>query len=538
MKPWLKIAIGAVVLVILAVLIVPFFVNADSFRPMLENQLSSALGRKVTLGKLSFSLLSGSVVADQLSVADDPAFSTEPFLQAKSLKIGVDVGAFVFHRQIDVKKFVAESPEIHLISNQNGIWNYASLGRTQTNSAPSGAGTPQFIVGVAQITDGKVVVSSIPATAQPFVYDAVDITVDNLSYGHVMPFSLTANLPGTGTVALSGTAGPINQQDASATPLNAQLTVRDFNPVKAGLLPASAGIGMDADIDAQLKSDGKTATSNGRIVAQHLLLAKNGTPASNPVNLTYKVQDDLKAQTGELRDMAIETGPVTVHVAGTFATKNPATTVDLHVNAIKVPVDAVEALLPAVGVRLPTGSQLKGGALTAQLAVTGTATAPTIAGPIEVDDSQLAGFDLGSKIQGLRAITGTSGATAIQVLHADVRQTPAQTELSNINCVVPAIGTATGQGTVTASGALNFQLTAKLSGTGAVGATIDTAAQALGGLAGNLLHSASNASVPMTITGTTSNPVIRADVQAMMKGSAGTAAKKSLGNLLQGLVPK
>jgi AsmA protein len=201
-------------------------------------------------------------------------------------------------------------------------------------------------------------------------------------------------------------------------------------------------------------------------------------------------------------------------------------------------VDAVEALLPAVGVRLPSGSQLKGGTLTAQLEITGTTTAPVIAGPIEVDNTQLAGFDLASKIQGLKALTGTGGGTGIQVLHADVRQTPAQTQLTNINCVVPAIGTATGQGTVAASGALNFQLTAKLSGSGAAGAAVDTAAQALGGIAGGALHTAANASMPMTITGTTSNPLIRADVAAMAKGSLGNAAKKGLGGLLGGLVPK
>ena len=196
-----------------------------------------------------------------------------------------------------------------------------------------------------------------------------------------------------------------------------------------------------------------------------------------------------------------------------------------------MPVDAVEALLPAVGVRLPSGSQLKGGTLTAQLAITGTATAPVIAGPVEVDNTQLAGFDLGSKIQGLKALTGTSGGTAIQVLHADVRETPAETQLTNINCVIPAIGTATGQGTVAESGALNFQLTAKLSGSGAAGAAVDAAASALGGVAGNLLHTAANASVPLTITGTTSNPVIRANVAAMAKGRAG---KKGLGDCCRG----
>ncbi len=538
MKRWMKIAIGVVVVVLLAVLIVPFFVNADSFRPMLENQLSGALGRKVTLGKLSFSLLSGSVVADQLTVADDPAFSADPFLQAKSLRIGVDVGALLFHRRVNVKKFVAESPEIHLISNEKGVWNYASLGHGGAQASQQPTTATQLTVGEADVTDGKVVVSSIPAKGQPFEYDTVNITVDNLSFGRVMPFSVKAQLPGDGTVALSGTVGPLNQQDASATPLSAQLTVHGFDPVKAGVLPASDGIGMQADIEAQLKSDGKTATSTGRIVAHHLLLAKGGTPTTDPVHLSYTVQHDLQARTGLVKQVAVDAGPVTIHVQGTYAMTAAATTLNLQVNASRVPVDSVEALLPAVGVQLPSGSQLKGGTLTAQLAITGSATAPVIAGPVEVDNTQLAGFDLASKIQGLKSLTGTSGGTAIQVLHADVRQTQGQTQLSSINCVVPAIGSATGQGIVAQSGALNFQLTAKLSGTGSAGAVVDRAAQALGGIAGNLLHTAANASVPLTITGTTSNPVIRADVKAMAKGSAGAAAKKGLGNLLQGLMPK
>ncbi len=63
-KRWIRIVVAVVVLLAAAMLVVPLFVNADSFRPTLEGQLSSALGRKVTLGKLSFSLWSGSLVAD------------------------------------------------------------------------------------------------------------------------------------------------------------------------------------------------------------------------------------------------------------------------------------------------------------------------------------------------------------------------------------------------------------------------------------------------------------------------------------------
>ncbi len=111
-KRWIRVVVAVVVLLAAAMLVVPLFVNADAFRPALESQLSSALGRKVTLGHLSFSLWSGSLVADNVAIADDPSFSTGPFLQAKSLRIGVEVGALLFHHQVQVTKFVAESPQV------------------------------------------------------------------------------------------------------------------------------------------------------------------------------------------------------------------------------------------------------------------------------------------------------------------------------------------------------------------------------------------------------------------------------------------
>ena len=58
--PLISVLVGVVVLLLLAVVLVPLFINANTFRPTLETQLSSALGRKVTLGNLSFSIFSGS----------------------------------------------------------------------------------------------------------------------------------------------------------------------------------------------------------------------------------------------------------------------------------------------------------------------------------------------------------------------------------------------------------------------------------------------------------------------------------------------
>ena len=77
MKRALKIVGIVVVVILLAVIALPFLINVNSFRPKLESELSTALGRQVKVGNLSLSILSGSVSAEDLSISDDPAFSKD-----------------------------------------------------------------------------------------------------------------------------------------------------------------------------------------------------------------------------------------------------------------------------------------------------------------------------------------------------------------------------------------------------------------------------------------------------------------------------
>lgn len=581
-KRWVKVVTVLFALVIILVFIVPLFVNADTFRPMIESDISSAVGRKVTLGHLSFSLWTGSIKADNIVIADDPNFSQQPFFQAKSLRIGVETGAFLFHREVHITNFVADSPEIHLISAQNGTWNYSSIGHSspqnqqqaeqhsgatptaqqparpantpeQSTPAPSTAPQQQsstasgITIGDLKISNGSVIVSSNPPHGQPFVYNNVDVSVKNVSYTQSMPFTLTASLPANGTVHLDGAAGPINQQNTADTPLQATLSVKSFNPVKAGVLPASEGISMDADIEAQVHSDGHTLTSTGKVHALHLQLSPQGSPSPQPVDMGYKLSDDLQARTGRIEDLTVQAGSAAAHANGTFRMAGDNIELNVKLSAPNLSVDQLEALLPAVGIRLPSGSSLHGGTLTANLTLTGTEKAPDIAGPIQVDNTRLAGFDLGSKIQGLKTLGGTGGGTSIQKLSANVHSTVPSTQLSNIDCVVPAIGEATGNGTVSAAGALDFHLTAKLNSNSTVGGLANTATSAIGGMAGNFLHSSATNGVPLTVTGTTSNPVIRADVGSMVrsqtgglfgKSSSGQQQKTTPGGLLGGLLGK
>src|ERR1700689_3677029 len=99
MKRWTKILLVLVGLAVLGVGSIPLFVNANTFRPAVEKQLTSRLGRTVTIGDLGVSLFSGSLVAKDLSIADDIGFGTAPFLTAKQVRIGVSLRPLIFAHQ-------------------------------------------------------------------------------------------------------------------------------------------------------------------------------------------------------------------------------------------------------------------------------------------------------------------------------------------------------------------------------------------------------------------------------------------------------
>jgi AsmA protein len=528
--PLISIIVAVVVLLLLAVLLVPLFINANTFRPTLESQLSDALGRKVTLGNLSFSLISGSLVADNISIADDPAFSSKPFLQAKSLHIGVEVAPLLFHRQLLVTSFVADSPSINLVHNAEGTWNFSDMGRnagSRTQDTQKESALPNFTVGEMKVVNGTAVVSDVPATGPPFTYSNLNLSAGQFSFAKSFPFELSANLPGGGVLDVKGNAGPVNQKDASDTPLNAKINLKHFDPVAAGVVQPSQGISMLADVTAQVTSNGQILTSNGTVQAARLQLVANGSPTPNPVDISYTINHNLDARSGQVNDLGIQTGGVTVHVNGTYAMTGPQVTLALRLAAPNLPINQVEALLPAAGVRLPSGSSLQGGTLTANLAITGPATAPTISGPVEVDNTRLAGFDLSSKIGGLKPVSGSQGGTQIQTVRANVNSSSQGTRIDNLYASVPQLGTATGAGTVSPQGALNFQLVAKINtNSGAL-----SGLTSVGGVLGQAVSTAAADGIPVHITGTTANPVIQADLNQLLQKNAGNILKQQiLGN--------
>ena len=87
MKRILTIAGAALGVLILILILIPLFVSANTFRPKLESMASQALGRKVQIGNLGFSLFSGSLSADNGKDALHGKTSEDaPEMQQEALK--------------------------------------------------------------------------------------------------------------------------------------------------------------------------------------------------------------------------------------------------------------------------------------------------------------------------------------------------------------------------------------------------------------------------------------------------------------------
>jgi len=510
MKRGLKILGITVGVLIVIVIAVPFFIDANAFRPKLEADLSTALGRQAKVGNLSFSLLSGSVTADDISIADDPVFSKTPFVQAKSLKVGVELVPLIFSKTLNATEITLNQPEISLVHSENGAtWNFSSLGNKSAPEAKAAAPTaggstssssssnPNVSVAKLSVSNGRLTVSRSGSKEKPRVYDKVDIEVSNFSLTNSFPFKMTASLPAGGSLKLDGTAGPIDASNAALTPLQAKVTVQQMNLAASGFIDPASGIAGIADFDGTVASDGHEAKTTGTLKVDKLQVVQKGSPAGKQVQLQYSVTHNLVKEEGTLTAGEVIMGKAVSHLSGTYDAHGTTTSINMKLKGQGLPVDDLEAVLPAVGVMLPPKSQLKGGTLALDFSTTGPVDKLVTTGTFKLENSALAGFSLGSKMSAISALGGKGAGekdTTIQTFSADVHVAPDGTRTENINLIVPSLGNVTGAGTVSPSDALNFKMKAD--------------------------------AIPFMIEGTTADPKFVPDV----KGMAGSLLKNALGD--------
>jgi AsmA protein len=507
------VAIAAAV-VCLGVAALAMFVNANQFRPMLTARLSSALGRPVQIGDLKLAVFSGGVTATGLSVGDDPAFSRAPFLEAKTLAVGVELLPLLFSHRVNVTGVRIEQPRILLMQAADGRWNFSSIGaRAGANAAtaeqPAHSSSFALSLKSIRLSDGQITIAGLSANGRPQVYNDVNIDADNFSATAAFPFSLSAKMAAVGEAKLEGTAGPINASDAARTPFRTRVAVKHFDLVAGGFVKPATGFAGLLSLDGSAASDGSTLQSEGKIRGERMKLARNGTPADKPIQFDFSADQDLGKGAGTLRRGEIHIGAARARLSGRWTVRGDSTSLAMQLTGHAMPIPELESMLPALGIVLPMGSSLEGGAADAVVSVQGPAEALVISGNVGLSHTKLAGYDLGSRISTIARLAGIRAGsdTDIESFTAVVRVAPEGTTVESLTLSAPSLGDLNGAGTVSPAHALAFRMLARLHTSGLM-----------------VLGQRGELGVPFAVTGTSSSPVFAPDV----KGIAASEAKALL----------
>ena len=103
--------------------------NTDQYLPQITQKASFALGRPVSITGvgLGFSLRGITLDAGPVTIADDPDFTTQPFIKVDRVRVSLDLRALILRREIHITDILLQSPRIHFIRSQEGNFNCSSV---------------------------------------------------------------------------------------------------------------------------------------------------------------------------------------------------------------------------------------------------------------------------------------------------------------------------------------------------------------------------------------------------------------------------
>ena len=459
--------------------------------------------------------------ADDISIADDPAFSKTPFLKASSLQAQVDLGTLIKSRKLSVTGITITKPEIALIQAVKGTWNISSLGAAAENAPkpppePAASSKIDLVVHDLKITDGKVTLMEL--TTQGVIrreLDKVALEISEFSADSSFPFKFSGRYVTGGDLTLNGKAGPISDKDASMTPAQTHFKITGFDLSASGVLDASTGLKGILGGEGDLNWRGTAIDGKGTVRIDKAVLSKGGKPAPSEIALDFDTTHDVVKHTGLLRRGTVHLGKAVANLSGNYNIQAKVPAIAVRLTGSKLPLDELTAFLPSLDIQLPKGSSIKGGNFNIEVASSGPLSELVTKGSFDVENTTLQSFDLGGKMKTVESLAGIKEGvnTQFQTISAKLEQTNQGTTLESLSVVAPAIGDIGGAGTIGADKSLALKMKVNLH-------------------AGGLIEGG----IPFTVAGTTSDPIVRPDVGAAAKAVVKGTATKLGKDLLNGFL--
>ena len=201
-------------------------------RQTILDKVSTSLGRPVHAADIKVSLGWG-IMADVtgVQVADDPAISKQPFIEASDVYTKLNLMPLLA-RRIEVSEVVLDKPVIRIVQNRDGTYNVSTLGRNNPN-APTPASRGKSTLDTLQVKDfsinnGTVIYQAAGASTGATI-NSIDLTVRNFDFDSAFTVAVTfAALSDKQNFDLSATIGPLRKNgvlDVNAIPVSAKASV-------------------------------------------------------------------------------------------------------------------------------------------------------------------------------------------------------------------------------------------------------------------------------------------------------------------------
>ena len=451
------IIIGVLVILILLAAIIPQFIDVNRYRGKIQAELEQQLNRTVTLGDMHASLLPPSIKVNNAVIGEDKDFQTgRPFGSAEQLKISVQLLPLL-HKDIAVNSIELVHPQVELVRNAQGVWNFSSLGNRTVKGATtpakpgSSASKKNFSLGELKLTDGTVAVTDLQKHQSRAVYDHIDVGLKDFAPGKPFDLTLAAHLPGQGkqVAKLEGRGGPIDDASMVNTPFDGKLTLEEVSLDGVKKFFNSKSLEQTNGTisgEAKLKNQNGKMSSSGNIKIDHAVV--QGHDIGYLISADYDVADDLNNDVIQIGHANVKLGSTPFAISGSINSKNNPALLDVKVNAGNVAIGELAKLAGAFGYAFNPDMQVAG-KISADIHAQGSTDSPVLNGTVNASDLAISGKGLPQpvKVQAIQLalspdtirsgnFTATTGGTSVTG-HFALSQYSSKSPVANATLQIP-----------------------------------------------------------------------------------------------------
>ncbi|MGH7827994.1 MAG: AsmA family protein [Candidatus Binatia bacterium] len=287
MRKW--IIFGVVLLVLVVVTgFVALNLNRliDRNKDYLLAQIEEATGRNVTVGDIGLTLWGGiGALFKDFSVSDDPSYSREAFIRGAALQVNVKFLPLL-RQQLEIEDIVLRRPEINIIRNQKGQFNFSTIGqddrvrekkKSEKEASEKASAPPALLISLVNIDNG-VIHYIDKAQGIDFPVTDLDLRIEEISFDRPIDIVLQAAVFGVKkqNLAAKASIGPLGTEpDPSQLPINGTIELEPvpFANVEKSVAALKQRLPTGLDVAGAVGTSIKFSGISGK----HLLSTINGT---------------------------------------------------------------------------------------------------------------------------------------------------------------------------------------------------------------------------------------------------------------------